>query len=269
MQNNQSEITNTFAVSQFGECYLPSVNRNTFEKIDSTTLFDNKLKKALSPPDTLHIITGLDSGLLANYVMEHPIPAGSKYIFVELDEILSLLSIEIPLALSDVIQVVPLEQFSTLIQSYENNLFIVKQQFKLHSSVAADGNYLDGYSWLHAQIDNTVRQAYFENSIGFTQKIFVKTQLKNVAETLRPASILRDQFKGKSCIILGGGPSLDNHAQWIKANSDNLVIIAASRIVGKLNRLAIKPDYRGKGIARRLIRLKYIMSVVQVHVVIC
>ncbi|MCG9745816.1 6-hydroxymethylpterin diphosphokinase MptE-like protein [Shewanella sp. Isolate8] len=242
MQNNQSEITNTFAVSQFGEYYLPSVNRNTFEKIDSTTLFDNKLKKALSTPDTLHIIAGLDSGLLANYVMEQTTPTGSKYIFVELDEILSLLSIEIPSTLSDAIQVVSLEQFSTLIQSYENNLFIVKQQFKLHRSVAADGNYLDSYSWLHAQIDNAVRQAYFENSIGFTQKIFVKTQLKNVAETLRPASILRDQFRGKSCIILGGGPSLDNHAQWIKANSDNLVIIAASRVIGKLNRLAIKPD---------------------------
>ncbi|MCL1040833.1 DUF115 domain-containing protein [Shewanella marisflavi] len=242
MLNNQSEITKTFAVSQFGECYLPSVNRHTFEKIDSATLYDNKLKKALSTKDTLHIITGLDSGLLANYVMEQPIPSGSKYIFVELDEILSLLSIDLPSSLSDSIQVVSIDEFSTLIQSYENNLFIVKQQFKLHRSVAADGNHLDDYGRLHAQIDNTVRQAYFENSIGFTQKIFVKTQLENVGETFKPASILRDHFNGKSCIILGGGPSLDSHAQWIKANSDNLVIIAVSRIIGKLHRLAIKPD---------------------------
>lgn len=106
MQNTQSEISKTFAISQFNEYYLPSVNRHTFEKLDSASLYNKKYQDAFKQEDTLHIIIGMDSGLLANYLMSQPQAKGSKYLFVELADVLSLLTIEIPEHLKDDMQIV-------------------------------------------------------------------------------------------------------------------------------------------------------------------
>ena len=242
MLNTQSEISKTFAISQFNEYYLPSVNRHTFEKIDSISLYDEKFKKALSTPDTLHIIIGSDSGLLANYVMERPLTAGCNYIFIELPEVLALLSIDIPQTIQNDFNITSLKQFTTLIAEQKNNLYIVKQKYKIHKAIAVEGNYLESYCTLNAQVVKAVESEYFQHSIGFTQKVFVKAQLQNLAENLLPARVLKQKFLGKTCIVLGGGPSLDDCIEWIRANAEQLVIIVASRIVGKLAKLNIKPD---------------------------
>lgn len=242
MLTTSSEITNTFAVSQFNETYLPSVNRRTFEKIDSVSLYDEKFKDAFTTADSLHVIVGLDSGLLANYIMERPLAKGSKYVFVELPEVLSLLTIDIPKALQNDLIITSLDNFYSLISEHENNLYIVKQKFKIHRSIAVKGNYLESYCILNAQVEKVLEHEYFQQSIGFTQKVFVKAQLKNLAENLLPATCLKQQFVGKSCIVLGGGPSLDDAIDWIKTNTERLVIIAASRVIGKLAKLDIKAD---------------------------
>lgn len=242
MLDNPPEISRSFAVSRFGEYYLPSINRNTFEKIDSTSLYNERFKQALSKPDTLHIIIGLDSGLLANYVMERPLADGAKFIFVELPEVLSMLSIDIPEHLADEISVISFDELNETIADIRNNVFLVKGKYAIHRSIAVDGNYLEPYSELNAEVEKKVEHESFSLGTAFNQKLFIKTQLTNVAENLQPASVLRGQFNDKTCIVLGGGPSLDNNIDWIKANADRLVIIAASRIVGKLIKLEIKPD---------------------------
>ncbi|NRD74827.1 DUF115 domain-containing protein [Shewanella sp. VB17] len=242
MLSTHPEISNTFSISQFNECYLPSVNRRTFEKNHSTSLFDEEFKSSFSTPDTLHIIIGLDSGLLANYVMERSLAKGSKFLFVELVEVLDLLAIDIPDAHTDDIFITNLDEFSQHITEHENNLFIVKKKFKLHRSIAVKGNYLEIYCTLSSQVEKAIEHEYFNQSIGFNQKIFIKTQLENVAENLQPATVLKKQFTGKTCIVLAGGPSLDNSIDWIKAHAKQLVIIAVSRVVGKLTKLNIKPD---------------------------
>ena len=80
MTPQQSSITNVFAISPFNEYYLPSVNKLTFEKIDSVSLYNNKFKQAeILTDNTLHIFIGMDSGLLANYRLEKSLPLESKY----------------------------------------------------------------------------------------------------------------------------------------------------------------------------------------------
>lgn len=242
MLNTPSEIAKIFAISQFEEGYLPSINRHTFEKIDSASLYDERFKDAFSTVDTLHVIIGLDSGLLANYIMERPLAKGSKYVFVELPDVLDLLTIEIPKALQNDLTISPPERFVALIKEHENNLYIVKQKFRIHRSIAVADNYLESYCRLNAQVEKALEHEHFEQSIGFNQKIFVQAQLHNLAENLIPATILKQQFVGKSCIVLGGGPSLDDAIDWIKANDERLIIIAASRVMGKLVKLDIKVD---------------------------
>jgi hypothetical protein len=245
-----SKISNIFAINKFDEYYLPSVNKHTFEKIDSVTVFNKKFqyessgakRSTLSQEDTLHIIVGMDSGLLANYVLESPLASSSKYLFVELPEVLSLLNIDIPDTLKNSFFICSAEQFPQRLKEMPFNLFIVKHNFKLHYSMAATGNSHDDYALLSHDVEKTIEHEYFESSIGFTQKNFFQQQLDNIAENLQPASLLRDNFKGKTCIILGGGPSLDEHLDWIRNNRDKLVVFSVSRIAGKLAKLGIKSN---------------------------
>lgn len=149
MTVNEPILSAVFSVSQFNEYYLPSINRNTFEQCDSKTLFNNRYKAEFSHKDTLHIVIGLDSGLLANYVMELSIPDGSKFIFVDFNAVLNLLTIEVPDELSESIEICSPEMLDALLKETRNNIFIAKQQFKVHRSIAVSGNYIDEYAQLN------------------------------------------------------------------------------------------------------------------------
>ncbi|WP_076410825.1 motility associated factor glycosyltransferase family protein [Shewanella sp. UCD-KL12] len=236
------EISKTFAVSKFNEYYLPSINRHTFEQIDSISYYDNKYNSSLSNVDTLHVIIGLDSGLLANYVMDKPIAEGAMYIFVELDPVLELLTIDIPNHLKGVVKICSVKALTEILKEADINLFIVKEQFMVHQSSAVSGGYIDDYAQLNHDVEKAVEHEHFEQQVGFNQKIFIRKQLQNITENVLPASGLRGKFKNKTCIMLGGGPSLDNNLEWVKQNADNLIIFAVSRLAGMLAKKHIHVD---------------------------
>lgn len=114
MQEQSTNIINTFAISQFDEYYLQSINRNQFEHLNSKTQYDAMFKQDFSQKDTLHLIVGMDSGLLANYVMDMELPAGSRYIFIELDAVLNLLKIDLPQKVQHDIKICSPTQFDEL-----------------------------------------------------------------------------------------------------------------------------------------------------------
>ncbi|WP_064791842.1 motility associated factor glycosyltransferase family protein [Shewanella woodyi] len=241
MQKQQTNILNTFAVSPFGEYYLPSINRSQFEKLDSTTQYNAKFKKDFSQENTLHIVVGLDSGLLANYVLEIGVPEGSRFIFIELEAALTMLDIEIPAPFKDSLEICTQQEFNQLIENKSLELFIIKDKCSLYRSLGASSNHLEDYTLLSNDIEKQIQHTFFESEVIFTQKIFVKTQLENIIENQTPASVLQNTFNGMSCIVIAGGPSLDHHLEWIKSQSKNLVIIAVSRIASKLVNEGITP----------------------------
>ncbi|SQH77586.1 conserved protein of unknown function, might belong to Motility accessory factor maf family [Shewanella benthica] len=241
MQEQQTNILNTFAISQFGEYYLPSINRAQFDKLDSTTQYDAKFKQDFSKEDTLHLVVGMDSGLLANYVLEMGISDGSRFIFIELDAALALLKVEIPESLKNTLTICTPLEFRQLIDNKSLELFIIKDRCSLYRSMGAASNHLEEYTLLSNDIEKIIQHTFFESEVIFTQKIFVKTQLENIIENRLPASILKDQFTGLTCIIIAGGPSLDQHLDWIKSQSENLIVIAVSRIASKLYNEGITP----------------------------
>lgn len=241
MQEQQTDILNTFAVSQFGEYYLPSINRTQFEKLNSTTQYDAKYKVDFSQENTLHVVIGMDSGLLANYVLEIGVAEGSRFIFVELDAALALLQIDIPDEFKNTLHICNSSEFTALLKEQTNELYIIKDHCSVYRSLGAISSYLSEYTLLSNQVEKTVQNTFFESEVSFSQKIFVKTQLENIIENRLPASILKDQFIGMSCIVIAGGPSLDQHLDWIRSQSGNLVIIAVSRIASKLHNEGIFP----------------------------
>jgi hypothetical protein len=241
MQEQQTNIFNTFAVSPFGEYYLPSVNRSQFEKLDSKTSYDAKYKKSFNQENTLHVIIGMDSGLLANYVLEMGVAEGSRFIFVELDAVLSLLQIDIPDEFKNTLYICNADEFTELLQEQTNELYVIKDCCSLYRSLGATSSHLADYTLLSNNIEKIVQNTSFESEVSFSQKIFVKTQLENIIENRLPASILKDEFSGLSCIVIAGGPSLDQHLDWIRSQSDSLIIIAVSRIASKLHNEGITP----------------------------
>ncbi|WP_192021318.1 6-hydroxymethylpterin diphosphokinase MptE-like protein [Shewanella sp. WPAGA9] len=239
MATLQSVFNNQFAISQFDEYYLPCINRNTFEKEDSITAFKKKYKQDIFKKDTLHVILGLDSGLLVNYILESPQVAGSKYIFVELPEVMSMLNIDIPEEQQHYLKVLSLEELNEHIESGEDDLFLIKDQIAITLSLAASAGVVEEYSGYYSQIYKLIKQQTTSHKANFTQKSFFVEQFFNVVENNQPASILKNQFAGKTAIVIGGGPSLDEHIDWIKANYEQLFILTVSRFASKLSAAGI------------------------------
>lgn len=167
----ETEILNIFAISAFDEYYLPSINRSMFEKLDSKSLFDKHFKQNFQQEDTLHFIIGLDSGLLANYVLSMPLAKGSQYLFVEIDEALALLNIDIPPEKSQV-AVCRAAEFEEMINDNRSSVFLAKRQYAIHRSLAASGDYLPQYALLATHIEKIINDAVYQESIGFSQKSF-------------------------------------------------------------------------------------------------
>ncbi|WP_108944059.1 motility associated factor glycosyltransferase family protein [Shewanella halifaxensis] len=232
-------ITNQFAISNFGEYYLPSINRDTFELLDSNTAFKQKFKSCIFKEDTLHIVIGLDSGLLANYILNQKVPSGSKYIFIELAEVLQLLNVEIDANQEKTIKIVEQNAFEQELNSSENDLYLVKDKVLIHQSFASASGILEQYSSMVNLVQKQLSLQTFDRKSYFQQKHFLVQQLKNLPDNVYPASILNNKFSGKSCIIIGGGPSLDSQIEWIKQNYKALFIITVSRMAFRLSKEGI------------------------------
>ncbi|MCE9786664.1 6-hydroxymethylpterin diphosphokinase MptE-like protein [Shewanella chilikensis] len=242
MQSTPSAMLNTFAVSRFNETYLPAVNRQMFEQLDSASQYRNKFAKQLDAEDTLYVFTGMDSGLLANYILSMTFPAGSRFIFVELAEVLALLNIELPDSLKSKLWITTEAELPEILKQAGNDICIAKGQYRHHHSLAAAAETLPEYILLKSAIAQTLDHERFNQAVNFGQKEFVQRQLENVCDNHSKAELLRGTFKGETAIIVAGGPSMEQQLGWLKANQHKLTIFAVSRIAAKLMSNGITPD---------------------------
>ena len=66
--------------------------------------------------------------------------------------------------------------------------------------------------------------------------------MRNLAENHTPAVVLKDAFKGRTGVLLAGGPSLDEVLPWVIDHRERLVVLAVSRISRRLLALGLTPD---------------------------
>lgn len=242
MSLSLTTIQPIFAVNQFDETYLPSINRQTFEKVDSTSLFDKKFKSAFATQNHLHIIIGIDSGLLANYVMASTRAQDSHFIFIEMPEVLALLNCELDEQAKPYINIVTIEQFQELIHNEKYALYINQNRYDVHLSTACSNNHHEGYLTIRQALELTLENLRYELAQSSHLSDFMNTRLLNAADNRLPAKFLKQRFNGETAIILAGGPSLDEHLDWIKAHRQQLIVIAVSRISKRLGQIGITPD---------------------------
>lgn len=98
-------------------------------------------------------------------------------------------------------------------------LFIAKGEYWLIPSSSVSSRHIDDYNTLLNTVESRLQNEYFDNSVNFTQKIFVRTQLENIADNHTQAKELRNTHRQMTCIVIAGGPSLDDAIQWIDRKS--------------------------------------------------
>jgi hypothetical protein len=235
MQNSNISQNEKFQLNKFEEQYLYSVNRNTFVKESSQSIYKRHFTENLFQEESLYIIFGTDSGLLSRYIIDKKTPKNTRYLFIELPQIIEQIKGILPVQYDEesFVFATP-DNWKEIATKLEMDIYIYKDNLYFIKSLAAVDCYLVDYSISNQKVNRELEIAIF-----FTRALvgvfpFMTKQLMNLTENRYPSTLLNGLFKGKTCAILGGGPSLDDDIQWIKKNQKNIVIIAVSRIAKTL-----------------------------------
>ncbi|MEH6733308.1 MAG: 6-hydroxymethylpterin diphosphokinase MptE-like protein [Shewanella sp.] len=242
MKTLNNPALKTVKLSRFNEHYFPAINHNQFETLDSTSTFKQRFPE-FDLTNTLHIIIGLDSGLLANYVMDMSLPSGSKFVFVELEDVTQVLNIDIPYSQQKDIFICHFDQLDNLLEDPILQIYFEKFHCRVSHSIGAVASHLEGYSILKSMVPISLKKASMKLTNILSMQKFMTKQLHNIADNqIAAKSVLSGyDFSSMTCIVVAGGPSLDEQIEWIKYNQNRLFIIAISRVAGKLVNVGITP----------------------------
>ena len=242
-----------FSENQWNEKYIEEINRNDFTNTRSTDLFNQILDFNLKKENSLFIICGSDSGLLLPWLHHQKIGRGSRLVVVELDEVYALVAPAYRGLLDDTDTDVanasrpPISLHKN--SSWQNEIFdgsdhpwIRAGTVHLLESNASSADYSRLYTSMHRAISKAIELRITELSTSLNRDIFSKMQFRNAVDSIEPLKINTNIGIDKIAVVLGGGPSLDLHLDWIKKNRENLFLLAVSRIANKLLKEELKPD---------------------------
>ncbi len=228
--------------NQFGDQFLFPIHRRSFEQIDYKTSFIREFDNIFDKENTLYIIVGTDSGMMVKQLLKTPPEKGSIYLFIDFPEVIERTKKQYELrhnkriVVSDVINWKnEAEKLNLKTYGYINKIEIIQ-------SFATQYHHVHDYILLWNHLFEQVNQLKWEYGSTLDSEIFLQCQIKNLCEEYNPAKKLMNHYAGKSALILAGGPSLDQHIQWIEQHQDKYLIIAVSRIANRLRETAIIPD---------------------------
>lgn len=231
-----------FFTNQFGDRYLHEVNRSTFVRLGAEAQFRRHYGKALQTPDSLHIIIGTDSGLLVRHIQQLQPPEGSKYLFIELPELLPPIRDALSdLELGDNIVLTTPDHWQAQLEALNFDDYANLDAVLIYESLGAADAFIEAYRSLMSTIKQQLDAVLWSYKIRLGHPLFVRRQLENLIESHIPAIQLKDLFPGKTAVILGGGPSLDAVLPWLAERQDELLILAVSRVCRRLQQVGIRP----------------------------
>ncbi|MGD2119547.1 MAG: DUF115 domain-containing protein [Chromatiales bacterium] len=240
--NGEQQPGLQYMVNQFGDHYLYEVNRNTFDQTDANSVLQRQFGKQLWQEDSLFIIIGSDSGLLIRYLLTEELPPGSRYVFIEPPHLIPVIRDHLAdLDFNEQISIRSTGDWLELREPwfFEDYAFI--NRFSMLQSIGASDAYVSDYRSLAVEIKAQMDDLLWTIRAQMGNQAFTIEQIRNLMLNRTPAIRLQNKFAGKSCIILGGGPSLDDSIDWLLENHDRVVIIAVSRICRRLLETGIKP----------------------------
>ncbi|MEO5346081.1 MAG: DUF115 domain-containing protein [Magnetococcus sp. YQC-9] len=245
MQDTTNEISvGPILMNRFGERYLPAINQEAFSRVGAENLFRQQFGDLFTRENSLYLIVGCDSGLLVRWIAARKRPEGSRFLFIEIPQVLELLRAEKLLPASLPAEVVVTTPDNWMVEAERFSMkdyFYLDQIFVPRSLAVLDGVH-DGYARLWNDVERDLGQyrIVMGNEIG--NRVFMLKGLENLAENRFPACELNGSFQGQSAILLAGGPTLAESFPWIRAHRENIAVIAVARVAESLQREGIVPD---------------------------
>ena len=231
-----------YYLNAFGDRYLHEVNRATFNGLGAASAFQRHFAETLFPRDTLNIIIGTDSGLLVRHVQHQGVPDGSRYLFLELDALLPTIRAELADAeLDDTIHLASASALNDSLKGVRFSDYANIGAVKLLESIGAVDAYFTDYRAATVEIRQQLDAVLWAYNCQLSNPTFIRCQLRNLVEEHVPAEALRGSFSGKTALLLGGGPSLDDILPWAREHHHHVVIIAVSRICRRLHEAGVTP----------------------------
>ena len=233
-----------FLTNRFGDRYLYEVNRSVFDQVGSAAVYQKYFGEDFFKPNHLYIVVGTDSGVLLRHVKKRPLADGARYLFVELPSVVEALRAEGDLEyLPRHIQVVSLENLWAQAEAFLLQNYLFLSAVKLRDSMAAMDANLTEYRDLSDHLREQFQAMEWATRGGLGCRDFVVRQLENLGENRIPAIHLKGKFTGKTAVILGGGPSLDEILPWVKEHQDEIAILAVSRVSRRLQEFGLVPHF--------------------------
>lgn len=222
----------SFLTNDFGDRYLYSVNRNAFNRIGSDALYRSHFGEKLSTEYQFNIIIGTDSGMLVRYIIKSGIPTGSRFLFIELPEVISQLKESGLLDnLPGEISITTADSWQQKAREYQISDFIFLDAVLFLDSLAATDANLPEYRSLSWVINQDLIKNIHRIQVANNSAPFILKQLENLPENrVAVSTVLHNSFPGRTAIVLAGGPSLNAALPWVRKNRDRLIVIAVSRI---------------------------------------
>ena len=121
--------------------------------------------------------------------------------------------------------------FSESLSTLHARHYIYSKRLFTQPTLSSMDARLVGYTELYAEVQAAMSDAVWNTELNLGSHGFEIRQIENLAENRLSSTCLRDfkdVLKGKTAVVLGVGPSLDDILPWVKQNRDNLFIIAVS-----------------------------------------
>ncbi|KIH77495.1 Protein of unknown function DUF115 [Geoalkalibacter ferrihydriticus] len=244
MSTSGTQGLGPFLTNRFGDRYLYEVNRSVFDQVGSAAVYQKYFGEDFFKPNHLYIVVGTDSGVLLRHVKKRPLADGARYLFVELPSVVEALRAEGDLEdLPRHIQVVSLENLWAQAEAFQLQNYLFLSAVKLRDSMAAMDANLTEYRDLSDHLREQFQAMEWATRGGLGCRDFVVRQLENLGENRIPAIHLKGKFTGKTAVILGGGPSLDEILPWVKEHQDEIAILAVSRVSRRLQEFGLVPHF--------------------------
>ena len=235
-----------FFNNNYGNFFIKDYVAPDYQLQYSGDVINKNYKEIIDAEDFYFIVVGTDSGLLYKYFLNNKPKNGVKVVFFELAEVIKECGLCDSIGWAD--DSLGLFDFNHEF-SFSKNVqqrFLVLKNIKViqslkKSSKLAQSKYDEFFNSINSRFKSHLASFHIYNR----KKDFECPAILNLSHNLIPAKVFKNKFKGKSAVILGGGPSLDDTIDWVRENRKNLYVFAVGRIAKRLIHENIVPDFIG------------------------
>ncbi|MBF0422950.1 MAG: DUF115 domain-containing protein [Magnetococcales bacterium] len=242
--NHAGSSFGTILTNRFGERYFPAINGEVFSQTGSGSYFHRYHGAMVEPKDSLNLIVGTDGGGLVNWLCNKSTGDGSRYLFIEFPELIQRLYDEqmLPADLPEHIVVTTPDQWLETAEQLSLKDYFYLGNVRPWRSLAVIDCFYEDYVKLWNDFDELLGQYQLGVGQEIGSRVFLLKCLENLAENRIPAHVLHQAFPGRTAVLLGGGPSLNESFSWIKTNREHLLVLAVTRIARQLAAADLVPD---------------------------